>query len=485
MVQTLSAPRFSMTTAECNSAVPASQGIRDAFSTGSQNQKSAPAQFVIGPIRAAGDAERQAHPGAEHPGPHPARPGRVDAAFNQGGDGEGECDRETDIAEVEHRRVEGETGVLQDRIEILALERRVRDAHERIRRHQNEKLEGCRNPGLDRERVGLEHHRQIGAKRRHQGAEKRQDRNPQHHRAFVIAPDAGQPVDQRHLRVRILVDVEHREVGRDVADGERGKGDRDESELRERRRRRDAHENRIVGAGADDRHDALDQRQPERQHQTHNGRVPGSFAASADRHGRALRVIVLPMSRLLQGVDDLFRHIGLVMLGENRIGVEHAAAIECAFGDDALALAKQIGQDAAIGTGISVLPSVTSKRTLRLLPRTSLPSLTRPPSRMRVPGSTCFSTTSLGELKNTIEFAECVEHERDRNRQHGKAAADQSKTSLLARHWYLTFPQVTSGMTLTIADCRAPGHADSSRTSDGRPNGQTTAAANGSMAWTR
>ena len=29
--------------------------------------------------------------------------------------------------------------------------------------------------------------------------------------------------------------------------------------------------------------------------------------------------------------------------------------------------------------------------------------MTRPPSRMRVPGATCFSTTSLGELKNTME----------------------------------------------------------------------------------
>ena len=39
MVQTLSAPRFSITTAECRSAVPASHGISEAFSTGSQNQK--------------------------------------------------------------------------------------------------------------------------------------------------------------------------------------------------------------------------------------------------------------------------------------------------------------------------------------------------------------------------------------------------------------------------------------------------------------
>ncbi len=37
MVQTLSASRRSITNAECNSAVPASQGSNEAFSTGSQN----------------------------------------------------------------------------------------------------------------------------------------------------------------------------------------------------------------------------------------------------------------------------------------------------------------------------------------------------------------------------------------------------------------------------------------------------------------
>ena len=39
MVQILSASLFYMTAAECSSAVPASHGISDAFSTGSQNQK--------------------------------------------------------------------------------------------------------------------------------------------------------------------------------------------------------------------------------------------------------------------------------------------------------------------------------------------------------------------------------------------------------------------------------------------------------------
>ena len=39
MVQTFSASRFSITTAECSSAVPASHGMSEAFSTGSQNHQ--------------------------------------------------------------------------------------------------------------------------------------------------------------------------------------------------------------------------------------------------------------------------------------------------------------------------------------------------------------------------------------------------------------------------------------------------------------
>ena len=48
----------------------------------------APAELVIGPPRAQGDAEREAHPGGERPRPHPARPGRIDAPVDQRGDGE-------------------------------------------------------------------------------------------------------------------------------------------------------------------------------------------------------------------------------------------------------------------------------------------------------------------------------------------------------------------------------------------------------------
>ena len=39
IVHIFSASRFSITVAECSRAVPASQGMSEAFSTGSQNQK--------------------------------------------------------------------------------------------------------------------------------------------------------------------------------------------------------------------------------------------------------------------------------------------------------------------------------------------------------------------------------------------------------------------------------------------------------------
>jgi len=38
-VQIFSASRFSITSAECSSAVPASHGMKEAFSTGSQNHQ--------------------------------------------------------------------------------------------------------------------------------------------------------------------------------------------------------------------------------------------------------------------------------------------------------------------------------------------------------------------------------------------------------------------------------------------------------------
>src|SRR6202040_62924 len=77
-------------------------------------------------------------------------------------------------------------------------------------------------------------------------------------------------------------------------------------------------------------------------------RSRGSFAASAGGCSGLAAVIIFPMSRTLQGVRHLLGHIGFIVLGEYRVGLEGAACIECAFRHDSLTLAEQIRQHALI-----------------------------------------------------------------------------------------------------------------------------------------
>ena len=56
-----------------------------------------------------------------------------------------------------------------------------------------------------------------------------------------------------------------------------------------------------------------------------------------------------------------------------------------------------------------------------------VPSLTSPPSRMRVPGSSCFSTTSVGELKNTMESLSVVSTSAAASAEHAETGSDQER----------------------------------------------------------
>src|SRR5947209_12475970 len=57
---------------------------------------------------------------------------------------------------------------------------------------------------------------------------------------------------------------------------------------------------------------------------------------------------LLPVSLFLQGLDDLARHVVLVMLGQHRVGDEGAAGIDMAFGDHPLAFAEQVRHDTLV-----------------------------------------------------------------------------------------------------------------------------------------
>jgi len=64
-----------------------------------------------------------------------------------------------------------ETEILQDRIEVAALKRRLQSAHEWIRCDENEEVEGRRDPGLHPEHVRAQRGRQIAAENRNQSPE--------------------------------------------------------------------------------------------------------------------------------------------------------------------------------------------------------------------------------------------------------------------------------------------------------------------------
>jgi hypothetical protein len=161
----------------------------------------------------------------------------------------------------------GQPDVLQHRIEVPALDRRIGDPQKRIRGQEDEEIEGAGDPGLDRKHVRAQRQRQIVAEGGDQAAEQRQDRDPEQHRAFVIAPDSGDLVDQRLHRMRILEHVDDREVRGDVQRHQCDERRRHEQQLRERGGARDIHQRQIAPSRAEQRHGGLDQRQSEREHQ--------------------------------------------------------------------------------------------------------------------------------------------------------------------------------------------------------------------------
>ena len=258
----------------------------------------APAEFVIGPPAAERDPDGERAPCEQRPRPDPACPGRVHAALDQRGDGEGERDREADIAEIEEGRVEGEAGVLQQRVETLALGRRRGKPDERVGGEQDKGEESRRHQPMHGEHPCPERRGEVATEARDHGAEEGQDQHPQHHRALVVRPDAGNLVDQRLQRVGVAGDERDREVRDREGVDEREEGGGHQAELEQRRRLCDRHHRRIASGRADHRHRPLDQGQQEGEderemadfgdHSAPSGaprHLPDSFSASATSLG--------------------------------------------------------------------------------------------------------------------------------------------------------------------------------------------------------
>jgi hypothetical protein len=146
--------------------------------------------------------------------------------------------------------VDGEAGILQDRIEILPLEGCRHDPRERVRSGQDEEQECDGDRGLHGEGVGTEARRDRLLRQSHDGAEQGEDQDPEEHRALMVSPNPGELVDERFRRVGILDHVENREIRRCVGHHECREGEANAGEHGQRRRPRHAHQHRIVAARA-------------------------------------------------------------------------------------------------------------------------------------------------------------------------------------------------------------------------------------------
>ena len=93
--------------------------------------------------------------------------------------------------------MEGETGVLQQRVQACAVQRRRPDALKGVGGEQREGEEARPDHRLDGQHAGLEGLPQAAAEHCHHCAEQREYQKPEQQRALMVPPHAGQSVEQR------------------------------------------------------------------------------------------------------------------------------------------------------------------------------------------------------------------------------------------------------------------------------------------------
>ncbi len=211
----------------------------------------APAQLVVGPPAAQGDTNGQEYPGYGGPGTRPARPGRVQLASDQGGDGETEGDRQAHITHVEHGRVHRQAEVLQQRIQIPAFRRHREAPFEGIGGEQQEANEADADHAHDGQHPRQHYGGQVAGEQRDRDGPATQDQRPQQQRTLVRPPHGGHLVEGGQLGIAVAGHIQYREVIGQEGVHQAGKGHGDEKELAPGGRPRQGHPARRVVEAAD------------------------------------------------------------------------------------------------------------------------------------------------------------------------------------------------------------------------------------------
>ena len=100
--------------------------------------EAAPADLDVGPVGAEQHPDAEERPGGQRPAPGRHDPALVGLPGQQRGHRVGERHREPDVAEVQHRRVDDHVGVLQRRVQAVAVGRRGRGRERRAGHHQGQ-----------------------------------------------------------------------------------------------------------------------------------------------------------------------------------------------------------------------------------------------------------------------------------------------------------------------------------------------------------
>ncbi len=184
------------------------------------------------------------------PWPGPARPLLVEPPFEQGCDRERERHREADVADVEHRRVEGERRVLQQRVQVASVNRGRYEPLERARGEQDEQQEADANDAEHADYAGRVARGQAAAESADQHGPARQREGPEQQRTLVRAPYRGEAIERGQLGVRVVGDVLDREVVLVERPAQRREGQRHEHPLSGDGRPRSLHPAPVAHVGA-------------------------------------------------------------------------------------------------------------------------------------------------------------------------------------------------------------------------------------------
>ena len=183
---------------------------------------SAPAQFVISPVAAQQNSDRENSPGDHRPASRRTNPGVAELARDQGRDAERVRDGKTDQARVKHGRMNHHQRVLEQRIQAVAVSRMKQAdraagqlySTELERIHDEQMHRGKEERRAHQDCRDIRHHRSmlVPVLENAEGRIDRQDPGPEEQRTFLTAPHRTDFEVQWKVDAGVRRDVGNREV---------------------------------------------------------------------------------------------------------------------------------------------------------------------------------------------------------------------------------------------------------------------------------